>query len=152
MSKKCVNLFLLSIFSFAVSNFATELKYDDKKPQLYKLQERASKIDRRAKEHSEVKFVFGSKKKPADTQFAIVDTRVKSRGKLVIWLMGHNKGLFDRVASYGMHVIGVHYSRGWFSKLQGLNDKDTEHIGKIRLEAATGKDFSKFIDIPHPRN
>ena len=49
-----------------------------------------------------------------------------------------------------MHAIDVHYARGWFSKLHALNDEDTEHIGRIRLEAATGEDYSPFIDIPKP--
>lgn len=126
------------------------LRYNDEKPQRYKLEARASQLDQRAKEHPEVGFVFESKGKPADIQRAMVDTRVAPRGKLVIWLMGHNGGLFDRLSGYGLHVIDVHYARGWFSKLQGLNDKDTEHIGRIRLEAATGKDFSTYIDIPQP--
>jgi hypothetical protein len=148
MSKTVPILIFISLFNFLIIADANELTYKDKNPQLYKLQGRASKIDKLAKEHPKINFVFTSKGKAADTQYAIVDTRVKSRAKLVIWLMGHNSGLFDRLASYGMHAIGVHYARGWFSKLQGLNDKDKEHIGKIRLEAATGEDFSKFIDIP----
>ena len=150
MPNKCVSLVFLSFFSVLLFSCANELKYDDKDPKIYKLQERASKIDSRAKEHPEINFVFGTDKKPADTQFAVVDTRVKPRGKLVIWLMGNNKGLFDRLASYGMHTIGVHYARGWFSKLHNKNDADTEHIGKIRLEAATGEDFSTFVNIPKP--
>ena len=114
---------------------------------LYKLNERASKIDKRAKEYPEINYVFEAKGKPADLQNAIVDTRVKPRGKLVIWLMAHNGQLFDRLASYGLHAIQVHYARGWFSKLHALNDADKEHIGNIRLEAATGEDFSKFVNI-----
>lgn len=150
MFPKCVSLFLTSIFSFHLYSSAGELNYEDKKPQLYKLQQRASKIDSRAKEYPDINFVFGTDKKPADMQFAEVDTRVKSRGKLVIWLMGNNSELFKRLSSYGMHSIGVHYARGWFSQLHDKNDKDLEHIGKIRLEAATGKDFSTFVNIAHP--
>ena len=43
-------------------------------------------------------------------QHAIVDTRVSPRGKLVIWLMSHNSRLFDRLSSYGLHAIQVHYA------------------------------------------
>ncbi|MEO0475238.1 MAG: hypothetical protein AAF085_04590 [Planctomycetota bacterium] len=125
-------------------------QHRDPKPQRYKLEARASKIDNRAKEHPAINFAFESKGKPADTQRAAVDTRVAPRGKLVIWLMAYNGALFDRLADYGLHAIQVHYARGWFSKLHGLNDADTEHIGRIRLEAATGKDFSTYVDIPQP--
>lgn len=141
-------LFYLLSLSMMSSSCTYSLTYNDKKPQLYTLQARASLIDKGTKEQPEINFVFESKGRVVDMQNAIVDTRVRSRGKLVIWLMGHNKELFNRLSSYGLHAIQVHYARAWFSKLQGLNDKDTEHIGKIRLEAATGKDFSNHINIP----
>ena len=145
-------MFAMGLISLPVFSAEADeaLQYTDKQPQRYKLQARASKIDKHAKEHPEVNFVFESKGKPADLQNAIVDTRVAPRGKLVIWLMAHNGELFDRLAGYGLHAIQVHYARGWFSKLHSLNDADTEHIGRIRLEAATGKDFSTYIDIPQP--
>jgi hypothetical protein len=146
MKLMCFVLLFLTPLTFCLA----ELKYSEKKPQLYKLQQRASKIDRRAKEYPDINFVFESKGKVQDNQYAIVDTRVKPRGKLVIWLMGHKSELFDRVSSYGMHAISVHYARGWFSKLHNKNDKDTEHIGKIRLEAATGEDFSTYVNIAKP--
>ena len=139
-----------SSFSALAADARDALRYGDQPPQRYKLEARASKLDKQAKAHPEIGFVFESKGKPADIQHAIVDTRVAPRGKLVIWLMGHNSELFDRLAGYGLHAIDVHYARGWFSKLQGLNDADTEHIGRIRLEAATGQDFSRYIDIPRP--
>lgn len=145
----CLTLLLcLAPFSLRGAEAEPAFEYNDPKPQRYKLDARASKLDKRAKAHPEIGFVFESNGKPADVQRAAVDTRVAPRGKLVIWLMGHNSGLFDRLAGYGLHAIDVHYARGWFTKLQGLNDKDTEHIGKIRLEAATGQDFSSYIDIP----
>ena len=137
-------------FSALGENEGEAFLHHDQEPQRYQLEARASEIDKRAKEHPEINFVFESEGKPADIQRGIVDTRVAPRGKLVIWLMGYNGQLFDRLADYGLHAISVHYARGWFSKLHGLNDKDTEHIGRIRLEAATGKDFSTYIDIPQP--
>lgn len=143
-------LLVFSSFSTLAADEGDALRYSDQQPQRYKLEARASELDKQAKEHPEVGFVFESKGKPTDIQRAIVDTSVAPRGKLVIWLMAHKSELFDRLADYGLHAIDVHYARGWFSKLNGLNDKDTEHIGRIRLEAATGKDFSTYINIPRP--
>lgn len=140
----------LSSYSAFAADEDDALRYSDPKPQRYKFEARASELDKRAKEHPEINFVFETDGKPADSQRGIVDTRVAPRGKLVIWLMGYNGPLFDRLADYGLHAIQVHYARGWFSKLQGLNDQDSEHIGRIRLEAATGQDFSEYIDIPKP--
>ncbi|RFC46154.1 MAG: hypothetical protein DVB28_000158 [Verrucomicrobia bacterium] len=85
-------------------------------PHRYDLTKRASEIDPQAREHPEIKFTFTDDKgKPADLQHAVVDTRVPSQGKLVIWLMGHNQGLFERISSYGYHGIQPHYSNGWFA-------------------------------------
>jgi hypothetical protein len=81
----------------------------------------------------------------------MVDTRVAPRGKLVIWLMGYNPALFERLSSYGLHAIQVHYANGWFGKLSRLAPAgDDQYLGRIRLEAATGEDFSTAIDIPKP--
>ncbi len=119
--------------------------------QRYDLEQRASAIDPAAKEHPAIDFVFTDEKgKPADLQHASVDTRVPSRGRLVIWLMGHNGGLAERISGYGLHYVQVSYANRWFSKLtkEQLNQGDT--IGKIRLEAATGEDHSPLVDIPKP--
>ena len=120
-------------------------------PQRYELTARASEIDSRAKPHPEIDFVFEQKGKPTDVQHAMVDTRAVPQGKLVIWLMGYNPALFERVTSYGLHAIQVHYANGWFGKLSKLAPAtDDKYLGKIRLEAATGEDFSDAIDIPKP--
>jgi hypothetical protein len=116
----------------------------------YDLTGRASQIDPRAKEHPEIGFVFEKDGKPQDVQHAVVDTRVKPKGKLVIWLMGHNQGLFERISGYGLHGIQVHYANGWFGKLNKEPPPDELYLGRIRLEAATGEDFSPDIDIPLP--
>ncbi|WP_193213042.1 BPSS1187 family protein [Luteolibacter marinus] len=120
-------------------------------PQRYQLRARASEIDPRAKEHPEIDFVFGSKSKPRDWEHAAVDTRVPDQGKLVIWLMGHNGQLFDRLSGYGLHAIQVHYANGWFAKLYG-NDPpaDDLFLSKVRLEAATGRDLGRAVAIPYP--
>jgi hypothetical protein len=115
------------------------------------LRARASEIDPRTKEHPEIGFVFADEKgKPQDVQHAVVDTRVPSKGQLVIWLMGHNQGLFERIANYGLHGIQVHYANGWFGKLDAKDRDDGVSLGKIRLEAATGEDHSPLVDIPKP--
>jgi hypothetical protein len=45
----------------------------------------------------------------------------------------------------------VHYANGWFSKLsRQAPASDDQYLGKIRLEAATGEDFSDAVKIPKP--
>jgi hypothetical protein len=115
------------------------------------LTKRASEIDPRAKEHPELNFVFADKHgKVTDLQHAVVDTRVAPQGKLVIWLMGHNQGLFERIAGYGLHGIQVHYANGWFGVLDPQDRDDGVSLGRIRLEAATGEDHSPLVEIPQP--
>ena len=115
----------------------------------YDLSARASVIDPRAKEHPDIAFVFtGEKGESKDLQHAVVDTRVPSRGELVIWLMGHNQGLFESISSYGLHAIQPHYANGWFSKIAAAKRDDGTTLGKLRLEAATGEDHSPLVTIP----
>ncbi|QDU78960.1 hypothetical protein Pla110_06640 [Polystyrenella longa] len=136
---------------FAASAFANEpFEYQDINPQQYNLSARASEIDPRAKEYPEIKFVFGSKEKPQDVEHASVDTSVTPRGKLVIWMMGHNQALFDRLSSYGLHAIQVQYARAWFGILAQGNPVGEHARGNIRLEAATGEDFSDELDLAKP--
>jgi len=142
---------LLFCFAIAASLPAQDLHFSDPSPKRYELAARASEIDPRAKAHPEIEFVFESKGKPADLQHASVDTSVKPRGKLVIWLMGHSAGLFERVNRYGLHAIRVHYANGWFGKFGKMSPgTDDQLLGKIRLEAATGQDFSPLVEIPQP--
>ncbi len=127
------------------------LMFNDPRPQRYELTARASQIDPRAQPHPEIDFVFEKAGKPADIENASVDTRVKPQGKLVIWLMGHSAPLFERVNSYGLHAIRVHYANGWFGKFGNMSPGDDgKLLGKIRLEAATGEDFSPLVNIPKP--
>lgn len=129
----------------------TPLTFRDPNPQRYEYSARSSEIDPRAKEHSEIDFVFTKQGKPSDTERASVDTRVAPQGKLVIWLMGYNSPLFERVNSYGLHAIQVHYANGWFGQLSRKGPAgDDKYLGKIRLEAATGEDFSPAVSIPQP--
>lgn len=125
------------------------LKFSDPAPQRYQLKARASLIDPKARPHPEIDFVFERKGKPADEENAAVDTRVAPQGKLVIWLMGYSGGLFERLNSYGLHAIQVHYANGWFGKFgKEPTPADVNYIGDIRLEAATGQDFSPTVSIP----
>jgi hypothetical protein len=141
---------LLGLFSLR-GVAAEQLTYRDPSPQRYELTARASQIDPRTQEHPEIDFVFERQGKPADTERAMVDTRVPPQGKLVIWLMGYNQLLFERCASYGLHAVQVHYANGWFGKLSKLAPADDDqYLGKIRLEAATGDDFSPAVAIPKP--
>ncbi len=153
--KKLIPTFLLLIGCLLIKTlqlFAVEPAspyYNDPKPQRYDFTARASEIDPAAKAHPEIEFLFEKDGKAADVQNASVDTRVKPQGKLVIWLMGANNELFERVSGYGFHVIRVHYANGWFGKFgKEPPPADDKHLGKIRLEAATGEDFSDLVEIP----
>lgn len=118
---------------------------------LYELSARASEVDRRTKAHPKIGFLLVKDGKPQDIQRACVDTRVPPQGKLVIWLMGHNRELFARVSSYGLHAIQPHYASGWFGNLySGPPPRDDLFLSNIRLEAATGADHSKAVKIPRP--
>ncbi|MDB6006881.1 MAG: hypothetical protein JWR15_3868, partial [Prosthecobacter sp.] len=115
------------------------------------ISKRASEIDPRAKEHPEIDFVFTDKKgKPQDLQNASVDTSVKLQGKLVIWLMGHNAQLFERLNSYGLHAIQPHYANKWFGIIPSDKRDSGKVLGDIRLEATTGEDHSDLVSIPQP--
>ncbi len=65
-------------------------------------------------------------------------------------MMSPNQLLFDRLASYGLHSIQVHYARAWFSKLCRENPVSETCRGNVRLEAATGEDFSDQVAIAKP--
>ena len=148
MTTKTIALAVVLIAGFAA---ADPLEFSDPQPQRYEFTARASEIDSRARSHPEIDFVFEKNGKPADVENASVDTRVKAQGKLVIWLMGHSAPLFERVNSYGLHAIRVHYANGWFPKFgQEPPPADDKFLGKIRLEAATGEDFSDVVNIPKP--
>ncbi|HRX56187.1 MAG TPA: hypothetical protein P5016_16855 [Verrucomicrobiales bacterium] len=144
-------LILLTGFVSAADASPTAAVYHDPSPQRYELAKRASEIDPRTREHPEIDFLFAGKDgKVRDLEHATVDTRVAPQGKLVIWLMDHNAGLFERVASYGHHGIQVSYANRWFSGLSKETLNDGTSLGKIRLEAATGEDHSPLVSIPRP--
>lgn len=129
----------------------TPLVFNDANPQRYQIMARASEIDPRVKPHPEIDFLIDSPNgSPADVQQASVDTRVAPRGKLVIWLMGHNSQLFERINSYGIHAIRVHYANRWFSICCQEKPVGERCRGNLRLEAATGEDFSEEVQIAKP--
>jgi hypothetical protein len=120
-------------------------------PQRFQFEARASEIDARCQAHPEIGFLLADKNgKPADVQHASVDTRVEARGELVIWLMGHNEGLFAELNRMGLHAIQPHYARQWFSLCCRENPVGEHCRGNVRLEAATGEDFSEEVAIPKP--
>jgi hypothetical protein len=154
LSHRLIIAFVLVVFgnssSIATAQL-TPLKFTDPKPQHYKLTARASKLDSRVKAHPDIGFLIDTKDgKPVDIQQAAVDTRVAPKGKLVIWLMAHNSPLFDRLNAYGLHAIRVHYANRWFGIKCRENPVGEHCRGNIRLEAATGQDFSDDVDIPKP--
>lgn len=108
---------------------------------------RASEITANAREYPDIGYVFGTDKKPQDTQVGAVNPSVKPRGQLVIWMMSYNSALAERVTSYGYHFIQPHYARQWFGKVCLEQPVGESCRGDMRLEAATGEDFSTSADI-----
>ncbi|MEN3940039.1 hypothetical protein WJU23_02015 [Prosthecobacter sp. SYSU 5D2] len=144
-------LLLSSLLLPCFSLSAAAPAFKDPKPQRYDITKRASEIDPKAKEHPEIGFVFADKKgAPQDIQHANVDTRVAPQGKLVVWLMGYNSTLFEKVNSYGLHAIQVHYANKWFGMIPGDRRDDGKSLGNMRLEVTTGMDSSDLCDIPKP--
>jgi hypothetical protein len=152
MTNPCAILLLSQLLFLALPPvFAQPIAYSDPQPQRYNFTARASQIDPRVQAHPEIDFLIDNENgKPADLQQAAVDTRVAPKGRLVIWLMGHNQGLFDRWSSYGLHSIRVHYANKWFSICCKEKPVGEHCRGNIRLEAATGEDFSEDVSIPKP--
>lgn len=112
---------------------------------------RASEIDSRVKSYPEIGYLIETADgKPADVEHAWVDPNVPARGRLVIWLMGHNPPLFERLTSYGLHAINVQYARQWFSVCCQETPVDPECRGDVRLEATTGIDASDEVAIAQP--
>ncbi|TWU48914.1 hypothetical protein Poly51_48180 [Rubripirellula tenax] len=144
-----VRMILFGLLTDAI-NFGAKTCAEDPNPQRYQLQTRASDIDPSTKPHPAIGFLFEEKGKPIDIENASVDTRVESKGKLVIWLMGHNPLLFERLNGYGLHAIQVSYANQWFGKLCQPKPRDGQARGNVRLEAATGQDFSDELDLQKP--
>ncbi len=142
---------LILLFATVAVAADAPLSFSDSSAKRYNLSARASVIDPQAKAHPEIDFVFEKGGKPTDVENASVDTRVKPQGKLVIWLMGYNSALFERINSYGIHAIQVHYANGWFGQFgKEPPPADDQFLGNIRLEAATGNDVSPAVSIPKP--
>lgn len=138
------------LVSLALPLIAAEpdsLEFDDPNPQRYTFKIRASDLDDRVAAHPEIGFLIEQDGKPADEQVATVDTRVKPRGKLVIWLMAPKEELFERLNSYGLHAIQPHYARHWFGKICRENPVGEHCRGNARLEATTGLDKSDDMDL-----
>lgn len=114
----------------------------------FKFKVRASEIDSKVKSYPKIGFVLeDGKGKAQDTQHASVDTGVDSKGRLAIWLMAPKQELMDRINSYGIHAIQVHYARQWFGKCCQQRPVSEHCRGNMRLEAATGEDHSDEADI-----
>lgn len=151
MTRKYGILIAWAWIGLVYADASQPLVFHDPAPQRYQLQARASAIDPRVASHPEINFVLEKDGKPADVEDAAVDTRIPPQGKLVIWMMGYSAPLFERINSYGLHVIRVHYANGWFAKFgKEPPPADPYFLGKIRLEAATGTDFSEVVAIPNP--
>ena len=112
---------------------------------------RASVVDPRAKAYPQIDFHLEKDGKPVDLGHACRRPGVPMRGKLVVWFMGHSPDLFHFLADEGFHVLRVHYANGWFNRFgKEPPPEDRYTLGKIRLEAATGEDFSDLVSIDRP--
>ncbi|MBL4884850.1 MAG: hypothetical protein JKY95_09990 [Planctomycetaceae bacterium] len=145
--KLIIVITLVATTGSSASAQQNSLRYKKHDARYYQLTARASEIDSRAREYPEIGFVFEAGGKVQDLEHAAVDTRVKPRGKLVIWMMNYNERLFDRLASYGLYSIQVHYANRWFSKVCRENPVGETCRGNVRLEAATGIDVSDQVAI-----
>src|SRR3954463_8209277 len=151
MHRPILILFVLSRVVAVAADPAAPVAYSDKTPQRYHLTKRASEIDPRVREHPEIDFVFKDKDgKVQDLENAVVDTSVAPRGRLGVWLMGYSAPLFDRLSSYGLHAIQVHYANKGFGIIPAKARDDGTSLGKMRLEAATGEDYTPLANIPKP--
>jgi hypothetical protein len=121
-------------------------------PKTYReLSARASMVDPRAKAYPQIDFHLEKDGKPVDLGHACRRPGVPMRGKLVVWFMGHSPELFHFLADEGFHVLRVHYANGWFNRFgKEPPPEDRYTLGKIRLEAATGEDFSDLVSIDRP--
>ncbi|MEM6364943.1 MAG: hypothetical protein AAF745_10980 [Planctomycetota bacterium] len=112
---------------------------------------RASELDPRVRSYPEIGYLIEREDgKPADEQQAWFDPNVPPRGKLVIWLMSHKPELFERITSYGLHAMRVHYANKWFSVCCQQEPVSPTCRGDLRLEAATGEDVSDQVAIAKP--
>ena len=61
-------------------------------------------------------------------------------------------GATEQIRRSRGHGIQPHYSNGWFAGITKTQYEDGSGtaLGKIRLEAATGEDFSPLVNIPKP--
>ena len=122
----------LAFFLLLGTCFVAQAKEEN---ELYELSVRASKINPQAKEHPEINYTFAKvKDKYQDMQHAIVDIRVPSRDRMVIWLMSYNAELSEYLASLGLHLIQPHYANRWFSTVPKETHDTGECLGNIRLE------------------
>ena len=149
--KSATLIILISMALISLPGHLFSQAADTAKPQTFRFATRASEIDSRVQAYPKINFLIqDGKGKPADIQHASVDTRVEPKGQLVIWLMSHNSQLFDRLNSYGLHVMRVHYANKWFSICCQDKPVGPECRGNLRLEAATGEDFSNQVSIAKP--
>jgi len=143
--------FIIIVAATSLANTANGApEYNDLTPRAYFFEARASELDSHTREYPEIDFVFNKDGKPADVQHAVVNTRVPPRGKLVIWMMRYSPSLFERLAGYGLHAIQPHYANRWFSKVCRETPVGEHCRGNMRLEAATGADYSAEVDLQKP--
>ncbi|MBM3966510.1 MAG: hypothetical protein FJ308_15815 [Planctomycetes bacterium] len=115
------------------------------------LSARASELDPAVRSYPEIDFLLEKDGKPQDVGHACRNPSVPVKKRLVVWMMGYSPELFHFLADEGFHVLRVHYANGWFNRFgKEPPPEDRYALGKIRLEAATGEDFSELVAIAKP--
>lgn len=115
------------------------------------LSARASELDPAVRSYPEIDFLLEKDGKPQDVGHACRNPSAPVKKRLVVWMMGYSPELFHFLADEGFHVLRVHYANGWFNRFgKEPPPEDRYALGKIRLEAATGEDFSELVAIEKP--
>jgi len=142
---------LFGIAALTVWAVDTNLAQDRSRSDRVEFSARASELDRNVRAYPEIDFLLDKEGKAQDVEHACRNRSAPTKKRLVVWMMGYSPELFHFLADEGFHVIRVHYANGWFNRFgKEPPPEDRYALGKIRLEAATGEDFSELVAIAKP--
>ncbi len=142
---------LLGIAALTVLAVDTSMAQDRNRSDRVEFSARASDLDRNVRAYPEIDFFLEKDGKPQDAGHACRNPSAPRKKRLVVWMMGYSPELFHLLADEGFHVLRVHYANGWFNRFgKEPPPEDRYALGKIRLEAATGEDFSELVAIAKP--
>lgn len=141
----------LGIVSLAALSADKGMAQDRNRSVRVEFSARASELDPSVRTYSEIDYLLEKDGKPQDVGHACRNPSATAKKRLVVWMMGYSPELFHFLADEGFHVLRVHYANGWFNRFgKEPPPEDRYALGKIRLEAATGEDFSELVAIAKP--